>query len=105
VRRAPRFNQDTGVAVCPQGTDYRLIPIDLADLPNTPPCLHLSAQLPQRRPATLARLSKRQKSVNRIYGGALSHAVVKERIVRAFLIEEQKIVKKVGGGAWCTQAH
>ncbi|KIZ06472.1 60S ribosomal protein L34 [Monoraphidium neglectum] len=51
--------------------------------------------LPQRRPATLARLSKRQKSVNRIYGGALSHAVVKERIVRAFLIEEQKIVKKV----------
>ncbi|KAI8471187.1 MAG: ribosomal protein L34Ae [Monoraphidium minutum] len=51
--------------------------------------------LPQRRPASLKRLSKKNKTVNRIYGGALSHAVVRERIVRAFLIEEQKIVKKV----------
>ena len=51
--------------------------------------------LPQRRPATLKRLSKKNKTVNRIYGGALSHAVVRERIVRAFLVEEQKIVKKV----------
>ena len=51
--------------------------------------------LPHRRPATLSRLAKKDKTVNRIYGGALSHAVVRERIVRAFLIEEQKIVKKV----------
>ncbi|GBF90813.1 60S ribosomal protein L34 [Raphidocelis subcapitata] len=51
--------------------------------------------LPQVRPKTLHRLSKKNKTVNRIYGGALSHAVVRERIVRAFLIEEQKIVKKV----------
>lgn len=41
------------------------------------------------------RMSKRQKSVNRIYGGCLSHKVVRERIMRAFLVEEQKIVKKV----------
>ncbi|KAG2451714.1 hypothetical protein HYH02_003494 [Chlamydomonas schloesseri] len=40
-------------------------------------------------------LPKRAKKVNRIYGGCLSHKVVKERIIRAFLIEEQKIVKKV----------
>jgi hypothetical protein len=33
--------------------------------------------------------------VSRVYGGQLSHSVVKERIVRAFLIEEQKIVKRV----------
>ena len=44
------------------------------------------------------RMSKRQKSVNRIYGGCLSHGVVRERIVRAFLLEEQKIVKKVRPG-------
>jgi hypothetical protein len=30
-----------------------------------------------------------------VYGGQLSHSVVRERIVRAFLIEEQKIVKRV----------
>lgn len=41
------------------------------------------------------RMSKRQKCVNRIYGGCLSHNVVRERIMRAFLVEEQKIVKKV----------
>mmetsp|Transcript_8517 Transcript_8517/g.14617 ORF Transcript_8517/g.14617 Transcript_8517/m.14617 type:complete len:118 (-) Transcript_8517:705-1058(-) len=53
--------------------------------------------LPQRRPMDLSnkRLSKKNKTVHRAYGGHLSHAVVRERIVRAFLIEEQKIVKKV----------
>eukprot|EP00879_Flechtneria_rotunda_P000160 GHRR01000229.1.p1 GENE.GHRR01000229.1~~GHRR01000229.1.p1 ORF type:complete len:118 (+),score=31.03 GHRR01000229.1:135-488(+) len=53
--------------------------------------------LPARRPSEISakRLAKRHKTVNRIYGGHLSHAVVRERIIRAFLIEEQKIVKKV----------
>ncbi|KAG1674313.1 hypothetical protein FOA52_013502 [Chlamydomonas sp. UWO 241] len=53
--------------------------------------------LPLRRPTDLSskRLSKKNKTVHRVYGGHLSHAVVRERIVRAFLIEEQKIVKKV----------
>ncbi len=41
------------------------------------------------------RMPKRQKTVHRIYGGHLDHKVVRERIIRAFLIEEQKIVKKV----------
>eukprot|EP00877_Chromochloris_zofingiensis_P014337 jgi/Chrzof1/9157/Cz03g38040.t1 len=54
-------------------------------------------QLPARRPSDISskRLSKKNKTVNRIYGGCLAHGVVKERIIRAFLIEEQKIVKKV----------
>ena len=33
--------------------------------------------------------------VRRAYGGHLAAGVVKDRIVRAFLVEEQKIVKKV----------
>lgn len=41
------------------------------------------------------RLSRPHKTVHRIYGGHLDHKVVKDRIVRAFLIEEQKIIKKV----------
>ena len=32
---------------------------------------------------------------NRIVSGVLSHKAVREKIVRAFLIEEQKIVNKV----------
>lgn len=38
---------------------------------------------------------KKDKTVARAYGGNRCHSCVKSRIVRAFLIEEQKIVKKV----------
>merc|ERR1712071_447542 len=41
------------------------------------------------------RMSLRQKKVYRAYGGCLCHSCVREKIVRAFLIEEQKIVAKV----------
>ena len=47
------------------------------------------------RPRQYASISKTQKSVSRIYGGSRCSNCVKERITRAFLIEEQKIVKKV----------
>uniref|UniRef100_A0A061RF86 Large subunit ribosomal protein L34e n=1 Tax=Tetraselmis sp. GSL018 TaxID=582737 RepID=A0A061RF86_9CHLO len=53
--------------------------------------------LPARRPTELSnkRLSKKNKTIHRAYGGHLAHDVVRERIIRAFLVEEQKIVKKV----------
>ena len=38
---------------------------------------------------------KRERRVSRAYGGALCGRCVKDRIVRGFLIEEQKIVKKM----------
>merc|ERR1712038_1016362 len=44
------------------------------------------------RPAERKRLSLRHKKVFRAYGGVLSHKAVREKIVRAFLIEEQKLV-------------
>merc|ERR1712121_179981 len=47
------------------------------------------------RPHKLATMSKRQKTVSRAYGGSRCHKAVRERIVRAFLIEEQKIVARV----------
>merc|ERR1712168_658153 len=43
----------------------------------------------------LKRKSKNDKTVSRAYGGSLCHSCVRERVVRAFLIEEQKIVVKV----------
>ncbi|KAF6003730.1 60S ribosomal protein L34 [Cyanidiococcus yangmingshanensis] len=51
--------------------------------------------MPVRRPREYARLSKPKKSVSRAYGGALCGAAVRDRIQRAFLIEEAKIVKRV----------
>mmetsp|Transcript_5187 Transcript_5187/g.3640 ORF Transcript_5187/g.3640 Transcript_5187/m.3640 type:complete len:119 (-) Transcript_5187:52-408(-) len=38
---------------------------------------------------------KREKTVSRAYGGSRCSNCVRQRVVRAFLIEEQKIVKKV----------
>jgi hypothetical protein len=40
-------------------------------------------------------MSHNKKTVHRAYGGVLSGGAVRDRIVRAFLVEEQKIVKKV----------
>lgn len=51
--------------------------------------------IPALRPKQYKGVSKRTKTVSRAYGGSLSGNAVKARIVRAFLIEEQKIVKKV----------
>jgi large subunit ribosomal protein L34e len=41
------------------------------------------------------RLSKSKKNVTRAYGGSVCAHCVRSRIIRAFLVEEQKIVKKV----------
>ncbi|XP_055333451.1 uncharacterized protein LOC129585000 [Paramacrobiotus metropolitanus] len=47
------------------------------------------------RPRKLHSVSKRLKHVTRSYGGSRCHSCVRQRIVRAFLIEEQKIVQRV----------
>jgi len=66
--------------------------------PSVPKCPMTGLKLKGVTPATnqeKARMSRRQKTVFRAYGGVLSHKAVREKIVRAFLIEEQKIVMKV----------
>merc|ERR1712224_821486 len=51
--------------------------------------------LPLARPVQYSRMAKNKKSVARAYGGSRCASCVRDRIVRAFLIEEQKIVKQV----------
>jgi len=51
--------------------------------------------IPALRPREYAQVSKPTKTVQRAYGGSRCANCVKDRVVRAFLIEEQKIVKKV----------
>ncbi|KDQ56591.1 hypothetical protein JAAARDRAFT_36074 [Jaapia argillacea MUCL 33604] len=51
--------------------------------------------VPALRPRQYATISKRQKTVNRAYGGSRCGDCTKSRILRAFLIEEAKIVKRV----------
>ncbi|GKT34558.1 Ribosomal protein L34Ae like protein [Aduncisulcus paluster] len=45
-------------------------------------------------PAERASLPRREKTVSRCYGGCLSHAAVRTRILRALLVEETRYVKK-----------
>merc|ERR1712061_488299 len=51
--------------------------------------------LPCLRPMEYRRLKKRERRVNRAYGGSRCAKCVRTRIVRASLIEEQKCVKQV----------
>ncbi|KIH92716.1 large subunit ribosomal protein L34e [Sporothrix brasiliensis 5110] len=51
--------------------------------------------IPALRPRQYAQISKPKKTVQRAYGGSRCANCVQDRVVRAFLIEEQKIVKKV----------
>ncbi|KAJ3191001.1 60S ribosomal protein L34, partial [Dinochytrium kinnereticum] len=67
----------------------------LTGAPKCGDCGDKLAGIPNLRSAAYARISTRQKSVSRAYGGSRCSTCVRQRIVRAFLIEEQKIVKKV----------
>jgi large subunit ribosomal protein L34e len=51
--------------------------------------------VPHLRPREYSRLPKRSRRVTRAYGGSRCAKCVRDRIVRAFLIEEQRIVKKL----------
>ena len=65
---------------------------------NGPRCGDTGVRLPgikALRPHEYRGVPKRMRTVSRAYGGALCGGAVKARIIRAFLIEEQKIVKKV----------
>lgn len=54
-----------------------------------------SVQVPHLRPQEYSRVPKHTRTVTRAYGGSRCAECVRNRIVRAFLIEEQKIVKSV----------
>ena len=55
------------------------------------------------RPYEMRRTKKRERTVSRAYGGSRCHLCVKGRIMRAFLIEEQKIVRSVMQQAQASQ--
>jgi large subunit ribosomal protein L34e len=63
-----------------------------------PKCMDCKASLPgikHMKMTDFKRTNKRERTVSRCYGGSACHSCVRQRIVRAFLLEEQKAVKKV----------
>ncbi|KAJ2746293.1 60S ribosomal protein L34B [Coemansia sp. BCRC 34301] len=78
------------------GANLRLLHVKKpAKGPRCGDCGSALAGIPALRPREYHRLNKSQKSISRAYGGSRCSTCVRSRIVRAFLIEEQKIVKKV----------
>lgn len=63
--------------------------------PSCGDCKKRLQGLKRLRPAEYARLPKCQRTVSRAYGGSRCASCVRSRILRAFIIEEQKIVKQV----------
>ena len=51
--------------------------------------------IPHMRPADFKRIRKSQRTVARAFGGTNCHRCVRNRIVRAFLIEEVKLIKQM----------
>ena len=58
-------------------------------------CKGIISGVPRLRPIEYKRLKTRERHVSRAYGGSRCAKCVRIRIVRAFLIEEQKCVKQV----------
>jgi len=50
--------------------------------------------IPQLRPYHYKQLKRCQKTISRPYGGVLCAGCVKQKIVRAFLLEEMRTIKK-----------
>ncbi|XP_035774827.1 60S ribosomal protein L34-like [Anopheles albimanus] len=62
-------------------------------LPKCGQCKEKLAGIKPSRPSERPRMSRRLKTVTRTFGGVLCHRCLRERIIRAFLIDEQKVVK------------
>ncbi|KAL8279136.1 hypothetical protein RQP46_008392 [Phenoliferia psychrophenolica] len=72
--------------------------LQIKKLPTSPKCgdCHIALPgIPALRPRQYSQISKRQKTVQRAYGGSRCATCVRDQIVRSFLVEEAKIVKKV----------
>jgi large subunit ribosomal protein L34e len=72
----------------------KLVVHNLKKIASRPKCGDCGTALPgvpALRPREYATLSKRQKTVNRAYGGSRCSTCVRTRVLRAFLVEEAKV--------------
>ncbi|VEU24086.1 DEKNAAC105184 [Brettanomyces naardenensis] len=98
LRRRNPYNTRSNQIKIVKTPGGKLIAHHVKKLATRPKCGDCGIALPgiaRLRPRKYASISKTHKTVSRTYGGSRCANCVKERIVRAFLIEEQKIVKKV----------
>ncbi|OAR02255.1 hypothetical protein LLEC1_05770 [Akanthomyces lecanii] len=98
LRRRTPYNTSSNITRVSKTPGGKLRVLHLKKRGTVPKCGDCGSKLsgiPALRPREYATLSKPQRTVQRAYGGSRCGSCVRDRIVRAFLIEEQKIVKKV----------
>ncbi|XP_064457386.1 large ribosomal subunit protein eL34-like [Ornithodoros turicata] len=98
LRRRLPYNTNSNrrrVSRTPGGRLVYLYTKKLGSVPRCGDCKEKLRGITAARPRELSALSKRHKTVTRTYGGSRCGKCVRSRIIRAFLIEEQKIVAKV----------
>lgn len=63
--------------------------------PQCGDCSKAIQGVPRLRPTEYARIAKNARTVSRAYGGSRCSTCTRERILRAFIVEEQKLVKQI----------
>ncbi|CAH7673325.1 ribosomal protein L34Ae [Phakopsora pachyrhizi] len=96
TRKSYNTTSNVGRIVKTPGGNLRHLRIHKqATAPKCGDCHTVLPGVPALRPIRYAHISKRRKTVQRPYGGSRCGNCVRDRIIRAFLVEEAKIVKKV----------
>lgn len=96
-RRKTRYNTPGNKFRQVKTPGGRLVVHYLTKIAKGPQCKESGERLSgmQRlRPKAYSRQSRSQNTVSRAYGGTLAHSAVRERVVRAFLTEEVKVIKR-----------
>ncbi|KAK8791882.1 hypothetical protein WA158_005259 [Blastocystis sp. Blastoise] len=98
LRRRHSYSTKSNRTVVVKTPGSRLTVHYLHKVPKAPvcgSCHRLLHGLPAMRNVESKNASRCHKTISRVYGGHLCAHCVRERIVRAFLIEEQKQAQKV----------
>ncbi|ORM41261.1 60S ribosomal protein L34-A [Babesia sp. Xinjiang] len=97
LRRRCRYNTRSNKQRMVKTPGGRLVVqrrVKVAQGPKCGDCKCRLAGIAALRPHLYRTLKKRERTVSRAYGGVRCHTCVKDRIIRAFLKEEQKSLKK-----------
>ncbi|XP_068705213.1 large ribosomal subunit protein eL34-like [Montipora foliosa] len=98
LRRRLSYNTKSNrrkISKTPGGKLVYLYPKKLGKVPKCGGCPKKLQGIKAVRPKKLMHMSRSEKTVSRAYGGSRCARCVRDRIVRAFLVEEQKIVVRV----------
>jgi large subunit ribosomal protein L34e len=94
-RHFPTSSQRTRAVKTPGG---RIKPHHISKTTNGPKCSDCKISLPGIKhtvKSAYKNMKKRERTISRAYGGSCCATCVRNRIMRAFLLEEQKLIKKI----------